>query len=79
MKKIKTITLWENEQPDVTLLPGHKVTVKEFNDAFKAEEWSTDRIYRNQLFLEYWRKDKKVWVKSSKDDKKAKPYTVMHW
>lgn len=79
MKKLKAMTLWSKDQPEVTLVPGHNVTVKEFNEAHNAEGFNGGRVYRSQLSLEYWRKTKKGWIKSDKGDKKAKPFTVLDW
>jgi hypothetical protein len=86
MKKLKTITLCQDDNPSWVLCPGH-VTQKQFNDAFKNEGWSERGSYKQKdLKYEYWvagparRKSDKFYMKQSLPGKPgAKPYTVTPW
>lgn len=75
----KTTTLWyDRDNPSVSILPGH-VTTRDFNKAYKAEGWNGDWVHKDNLSFEYWRPLTKTWKRSTKEDKKAKPVTVMGW
>lgn len=75
----KTITLCDRSgNPIITILRGH-VTATEYNKAFKAEGWSSDWIYRENLRHEYWIKLKRAWKKSDQKNKSSVQVTVSDW
>lgn len=77
--QLKTTTLFFAENPDTILCPGF-VTSKEFNAAHRRE-CSGGTAYRAQeLRYEFWTRRKNgAYHKSSKDNPRAKPYTVAGW
>lgn len=75
----KTITLGYGGNPTHTICLG-KVTVAEFNDAFRNEGWKDfGRIRKDELKHEFWKKNGKRWYKATADDNKATHVTVMYW
>ena len=75
----KTITLSDKGGPVRVICPGH-IGRKIFNNAFKAEGWSSHRSWtQKELTYEYWKKTGNQYRLSSPDKQGAKRFTVANW
>jgi hypothetical protein len=75
---LKTMTLGYEDNPTISLCPGH-VSAETFDEAFLAEGWSDSDVADEDLRYEYWVRTKTNWKRSSPENEKAMPVTVMDW
>lgn len=75
--KLKTITLGAEDNPSITICPGH-VDSKTFRVAMNAEGWD-DNDEPTDLSHEWWTETKGSWNRSEKDKTGAQAVTVMDW
>lgn len=75
---LKTITLFQNDDPCFVLCPGH-VDKKTFNQAFKNEGWDQASYKQDDLRYEYWAQTGKSFKKSLPTKKGSKKFTTAFW
>lgn len=73
-----TRTFGFEDEPTITVLPGH-VTAAKFSKAFRNEGWESDPIQKDEISHEYGILTAKSYKKCKKEDPNALPMTVMEW